>query len=184
MLFWGYLFVFIDFSVGIDLMADSIGYLMMVNGLSNLPLNSPYVRRAKGVAIMLALVAIPQIMSFQTTSLASGVHIDFWWGMYSHIISLLDITLVFFIFKCLLEIIRHKDYLPLHLQTQHRFKGIISIKLVYLFVTPFLMNIPEDLALPIGISALLSIIIADLFFLGLLRKYHKEMPGNEHPVSL
>ena len=61
LIFWGYVFIFFRIHIGIDLLADPIGYLLLFSGCSKLVDVYPIAKKAKFIGLVGAFVSLPSV---------------------------------------------------------------------------------------------------------------------------
>lgn len=170
LLFWGYLFIFFRLDLGIDILPDSLGYLIIATGCLTLSNRFPTAKKVRAFAIAMIFISFPTIfinVHEQTTILFNA---------YSMLLMLLQLILVYFIFKLLIEIVAEYDNPLLMKRVEHTFTIYIIIHLVFLASSTFTPNISGNYWVTIISSLMFTAFILDVVFLILLRAVRIEVP--------
>ena len=102
-LFWGFLLVWIDVYVIIDVFADPIGYYFIYSGLRLMVYEFPIGKKAEFLALVLVIISSPSLFMKQPSQPPTGIiysAIDW----YYTIISFANFLLIYFIFQLIIAI--------------------------------------------------------------------------------
>lgn len=169
LLFWGYLFIFFRLELGIDILPDPLGYLIIATGCLTLRIQFPTATKVRAFAIAMIFISFPTIfinVHEQATILLKA---------YSMLLMMLQLILVYFIFILLKEIIADYDNPVLMKRIQHTFTIYIVIHLAFLASSTFTPNIAGDYWVMILSSLMFTAFILDVVFLILLRAVRKDV---------
>ncbi|MCK6255618.1 hypothetical protein LCY76_03135 [Fictibacillus sp. KIGAM418] len=176
-LFWGFLLILIEIHIiAIDILPDPIGYYMVFSGLSLLKLKSPAILKAKYLALGLVFISIPTVFIQQNSvnGSTSGHIFDLsLWPIYTQVIGIIKLILVFYVFQILLDIAMKKGDQQLYATARYRFISYMAVMLIFNITLPFTMNIVGDLVTAYTVAFLLLSLLVEVMFLLLLRKYGK-----------
>ncbi|MDX1807569.1 MAG: hypothetical protein R3267_11145 [Paenisporosarcina sp.] len=171
----GYILIFIDIHLFVDILPDPIGYFMILLGARKIEFNESRLNPARIVATLLLVISIPsvfinpQLLQTQTPE---------WWGIYTTAMSLLDLILVYFLFQLIKKVVELLKSPKLTFKTENTYKGYMIVMLIILFIQPFLTNMSEHIATGIAIFMVLAGFITQMTFLVFLRTLQKRFPYN------
>ncbi|MGM9926807.1 MAG: hypothetical protein ACI35P_02560 [Bacillus sp. (in: firmicutes)] len=177
LLFFGFLLVFIEIDLFVDLLPDFIGYILIYKGIQLLPVSSQYRRLSSGLAIVLSVLSIP--FFFISNATVEGSQ---WWGYYQVILQLLKVIIVYCFFRLIqksMQMINRDDLL---LSTNKMFKWYMSIILGAMFIQSFVMNISMYWQYIIQSVCVWSAFFIEIAFLFYLRKMRKTCPESVESV--
>ncbi|MGG1572406.1 hypothetical protein [Fictibacillus sp. NRS-1165] len=95
------------------------------------------------------------------------------WPIYTQVIAILKLILVFYVFHILLDIARRKGDQQLYASARHRLIAYMAVMLILNITLPFTMNFIGNLVTAYTVLFLLLSLLAEIMFLLLLRKYRK-----------
>jgi hypothetical protein len=172
----GFLFVLFDIHIIFDILPDPIGYILIFVGARKLEVIESSTHFTSAMASILLVLAIPNI--FINPQLFQQQPPE-WWGIYSTTMGLIDLILVYFLFKLIRQILQLIQSAELIIKTEKTYKGYMFVMIIILFIQPFLINMTTHLATGIMIFSGLAGIITQITFLFFLRTIQKQFPhGN------
>ncbi|UZJ78446.1 hypothetical protein [Fictibacillus sp. KU28468] len=175
-LFWGFLLILIEIHIiAIDILPDPVGYYLIVSGLGLITINNKALKKAKYLALGLVFISIPTVfIQKNVTGNTSGQLFDLsLWPIYTQVIGMLKLILVFYVFQILLDAAMKKGDQQLYASARYRFVSYMAVMLILNITLPFTMNIIGDLMTAYTVVFLLLSLLVEVMFLLLLRKYRK-----------
>jgi hypothetical protein len=176
MLFWGFFLILIEIHIiGVDLLPDPLGYLLIFLGIKGISKNTSVGKKAQALAIGLIFMALPTIFIYQNgkaNEFGQNLPLD-GWTIYMNALGLLKISLIFYIFKIMLTIVNERSDQALLKRTTTTFHFYIVIMLCNYFLQSFTMNVGTNMLLGINSIMIVSSMIVEIIFLVLLRRYMK-----------
>lgn len=171
LLFWGHLFVALRIDFGIDLLPDPLGYLFIAVSCFKLQDKFPVAQKTRILSVIMIFISLPTIF----VNVHEVIALD--WVIYSIILMILHLILVYFTFSIFNDIVKNYTQAIIE-RTQRIFTLYISIHLIQLLFLSFSMNVPSDISLTI--TAILAIItlIMTIVFLILIRVIRKFSLGS------
>jgi len=125
------------------------------------------------VATFLLFFSIPTVF-LDGPFFSQQIGISEWWGVYSNVLSLLDIILVYFLFQLIKDVVKILHSPELTIKTEQMYKWYMIIMLTVLFIQPFFINLGGQLAIGFGILLVASALITQITFLFFLRTIQKQ----------
>lgn len=172
-LFWGFLLVFIEIHIiAIDILPDPIGYYLIFTAFKELTSNHQTINKGKYVAISLIFLSIPSVFIQQNAS-ENTFDLSLW-PAYTQIMSLLKLVLVFYVFTLLLDAASTKVCTESFKAVNRLFIIYMAVMLTYNITYPFMMNSSGDFKQGYSTVFLALSFIAEIMFLILLWRFHKE----------
>ncbi|MCJ8008044.1 hypothetical protein ACFFF5_18180 [Lederbergia wuyishanensis] len=175
-IFWGFMLVFLDFKINqFDLLPDFVGYFIIVSALSDLNSFSAYFKKARTFAIILAILSIPEYFIGEINILegivpsTSTILIL----ISSSVLTLIHIAFIFFLLQGCIELANHHQNSTLAKTTKNIQTFYIIILLAVTILTPFVLNIPQDLATAIIIVGGIASFVVYIIVLILIWSYRK-----------
>lgn len=171
----GYILIFLDIHIFIDILPDPIGYIMILQGIRNIQFNESRLHPASIVATLLLFLSMPtvlinpQLYQNQTPE---------WWGMFTTAMGVLDLILVYFLFQLIKRVVELLNSPELTIKTENTYKGYMVVMLSILFIQTFLTNLSEHTATGFTIFLVLAGVITQITFLVFLRTLQKKFPYN------
>lgn len=169
----GYILIFLDIHIFIDILPDPIGYIMILQGIRKIQFNESRVHPASIVATVLLLLSIPNV--FINPQLLPDQSPE-WWGIYTTGMGVLDLILVYFLFQLIKKVVEILHSPELTIKTENTYKGYMVVMLIILFIQPFLTNMTEHTANGFAIFLVLAGFITQITFLVFLRTLQKQFP--------
>ncbi|WP_128893594.1 hypothetical protein [Longirhabdus pacifica] len=171
--FYGFLFIFIDFYVYVDLLPDPIGYYFIYKGVSYLKhVTLPAINNVSKLAVLLLFLSLPNMITFGQTSYGSILFTPYLRiSFYDMLIGWLDIFLIFYIFQCMLEYnnIQEKPSIVFKKKLVKASQIYIFLCVSILVVQPLLINLYDVMSLLMLGLGIMSF-IASIYFLILLKR--------------
>ncbi|MYL48332.1 hypothetical protein GLV98_02505 [Halobacillus litoralis] len=175
-IFGGLLLVLLDIHLGqIEILADFIGYLLVLSALNSMDGNWKGMKGARATALTLSVLTIPQAFLGQPAGTNEGVNIGFDpLTIYHQALGLIKLVLIFYLFYVFMDWAKKKGEEELERRTHKLFRGYVTAHLFYYALLPFSMNLPESTVIPLFIVGLAVVMILEIMFLILIRAFHKE----------
>ena len=170
-LFWGYFLIVFNLDIGIDLLPDPLGYILIATGCSKLQTQYPVAQKAWIFSTLMIFVSFPTVFVNigETTSLG--------WNIYSIALMILKLIVVFFLFSVLLGIANEYGESGLLNRTNRVYSLFISLNLLFLTALSFAINMPEVVGGTIMIVLIIATLIMEFVFLALLRAIRRAIPN-------
>ncbi|WP_394217512.1 hypothetical protein [Halobacillus trueperi] len=175
-IFGGLLLVLLDIHLGqIEILADFIGYLLVLSALNGMDGNLKGMKGARSTTLIISVLAIPQAFLGQPAGTAEGVNmgLDFP-TIYYQSLGVLKLVLTFYLFQVFIDWAGKKEDDVLKERAQKLFRFYLTAHILYYALLPFSMNLPENTAIPLFIVGIAVVIILEITFLVLIRAFHKE----------
>ena len=171
----GFILIFLDIHLIIDILPDPIGYFMILLGTRKIELNESGMHPTRIVATLLLFLSMPTVLInpqfFQN-------QVPEWWGIYTTGMGVLDLILVYFLFQLIKKVLELLNSPELTTKTENTYKGYMVVMLIILFIQPFLTNLSEHTAIGFAIFLGLAGFITQITFLVFLRTLQKQFPYN------
>ncbi|MBS4220577.1 hypothetical protein KHA96_19955 [Bacillus sp. FJAT-49711] len=162
-IFWGLMLEFLDFKIiQFDILPDFIGYFIIISGLGNLIAFSHHYKKVRMLAIILAILSIPEYFIGEINILEGFVSptSTFLILMASSILSLIHLAFIYFLLQGCIELANHHQNQTLAKTTKNFQTNYIIIIMGVVILTPFALNIPESQAITlITVSAVASFVV-------------------------
>ncbi len=175
-LFWGLVITLFDFRImGFNILPDLIGYIIIISALLSLQSHHKGYGKAKMFAIVLLVLSVTDIYQIDDNIL-NGFTVNtttIIFMIISSITVILDILMVYFIINTILELALSSNFDELYETAQFRWKAYLIINSIFLLVSPFMINVPEDIVILIIIPLTLIVMIIKIMFIGLIRQVSK-----------
>lgn len=183
----GFLLILFDIHIFIDILPDPIGYLMIIVGIGKIDFKDASTHPTSILATILLFFSIPTLF-LDGQFFTKQIGISQWWGIYSNVLSLLDIILVYFLFQLIKEVVKILHSPELTLKTQQMYKWYMIIMLSVLFTQPFLINTNVQLATGLSLLLVAFALIIHIMFIFFLRTIQKQFthgsPGQGEIVNI
>ncbi|HWL24113.1 MAG TPA: hypothetical protein VNR38_10255 [Ureibacillus sp.] len=171
-IFWGFLLVWIDIRIMIDILADPIGFYLIYSGIRSIVSKIPIGKKAEVIAILLVIFSIPTVLTSEPTAPVSGVTFSEW-NWYFTILNIAVLILIFYMFQIINEITKQSGNQAFH----KRAFRIGVIYFIVMFITQisstFAINLLLESLMPIALILLIAGIIMHIVFLVLLDEVRK-----------
>lgn len=183
----GFLLILLDIHIFIDILPDPIGYLMILLGLGKLEFKEASTHPTSVVATILLFYSIPTLF-LNGQFFTQQIGILQWWGIYSNVLSLLNVILVYFLFKIIKNIVKMLHSPELTLKTEQMYKWYMVVMLTVLFIQPFLINMSGPPAIGFMLLVVAFALITQITFLFYLRTIQKQFthgsPGQGNLLNI
>lgn len=172
-IFWGYLFIFFRIHIGIDVLMDPIGYMLIFSGCARIVDEFPQAKKAMSVAIVGSVLSIPSVVVN-----LSDPTLPYSWSMYGIALFLMKILIAFYLFIVLTDIVATIGKPSLIVKTRSTFKIYIGFHLFAFALQSFYMNTSGAGWVVLNVLSAIGVLIMDILFLLLLRKIRNAAPSN------
>ncbi|WP_339252319.1 hypothetical protein NSQ43_01095 [Sporosarcina sp. FSL W8-0480] len=176
-IFRGYLFIFLDIYIVIDLLMDPIGYFLIYTGCARIVGAYPNAKKAMTVAMIGVVASLPSVFIN-----LSDPALSFGWSIYENILSILKLVIAFYLFLVLMEVAKTFGNEELHNRTRSTFKYFVTIHFAILTVMSFSMNVSGDGWVALTVILIIAGVFMDILFLLLIRAFRRATP-DEHLIS-
>ncbi|MCM3636200.1 hypothetical protein M3152_00605 [Sporosarcina luteola] len=170
-IFWGYVFIFFRIHIGFDVLADPIGYFLILSGCSKLVEAYPVAKKAMIVAMIGAIFSLPSVFVN-----LSEIPLTFGWSTYSSFLLVLKMVMGYYLFIVLKDVTKVFGGRALHQRTENTFKFYVAIHLFALAIESFFMNVPEDGWAALSLLSLIGVLVIDILFLLLIGAIRRVSP--------
>lgn len=171
--FWGYLFIFFRIHIGIDLLMDPVGYLLIYSGCKKMAVAYPQSKKPMAVALVGMVVSIPSVfVNLSEPTLAYS------WSVYSIGLFIIKMVAAYYLFLLLMEIVNTLSEPALIHRTRNTFKYLIGFHLTAFALMSFYVNTSGDGWIVLNIIATIGVLLMDILFLFLLRAIRKVAPDS------
>lgn len=174
-MFWGYLFIFLEIHIVIDLLADPIGYWMIYSGISMIAKDSLSAKKPKIISQALIWFSIPTVViqgEIGQQALGLPVAVS-GWTVYFSSLHLFNIILVFYLCKFLIEFSNEQSRSELSKSTANTMRAYIMVMLFAELYSSFAMNLHETGMANMIFLFVIASLIMHIVFLSLLHRYRK-----------
>ncbi|MFJ7934115.1 hypothetical protein [Sporosarcina sp. NPDC096371] len=169
-MFWGYLFIFFRIQIGIDWLADPIGYLFISSGCLLLLKQYPHAKKARITAMIGAIISIPSVF-INLIQPTFGI-----WELYSVSLFSLKLIVAYFLFAVLKSIVADYGNQILIQRTKNVYTFYIAFHLASLLLMSFSMNVPEYPWATFVFALSIGVLIMDIAFLLLIGAIRRAEP--------
>lgn len=170
LLFWGYLFVLVRIEFGIDILPEPLGYFIIATGCTRLGKKYPAGQKAWAFATAMIFISFPTIF----VNVHEQTHILL--NAYSILLMMLQLIVVYFIFRLLKEIAADYEDSLLMKRTNRTFTIYMITHLIYLAASTFSPNLSGDTWMLFILSLMFISLIMDVVFLILVRAVRRKVP--------
>lgn len=181
LLFWGFFLVIFNFRIqDFDILPDVIGYPLIIQALQGL--RRQHHEYGKGIAFarVLAVWSLINIVQVQTGIQAPrpASFVDYAFLLVGQIGVILQMFLVYWILRTMIELAKESGNLLLNSQAMFRWKFYFWLSVVLLLTGPFAINLPEPIFLVMAVPIMLQF-IAMLLLMVLISKAKRELSDCE-----
>lgn len=169
-LFWGYLFIFFRLQIGIDWMADPIGYILIASACSKLSELYPSTKQAGIWAAIGIFISLPGVF-VNLSEPQFGI-----WQVYGYALLVLKTIVAFYLFIVLIKIAKDSEKPSLLARTQTIFNFHIGAHLAVLAFSSFAMNMYGDFFVTLSIILSIFLVVMDILFLLLVGAIRRAYP--------
>ncbi|WP_301108787.1 hypothetical protein [Sporosarcina sp.] len=177
LMFWGYIFVFFRIHLGIDLLADPIGYYLIYLGAGLMSERIPAAKKAETVAIVGLLISIPG-MFVNLSEVTGGL-----WVLYAEGLFIWKVITVYYLFGTWKSAIQHVGQSRLRQRVQITYVWYMGIHFIMMLLTAFSLNVGGSEWTSLFLFFSLMVIVMDVVLLVLiaaLRRVDWEADHSNH----
>ncbi|WP_433944467.1 hypothetical protein [Paenibacillus sp. SN-8-1] len=172
---WGLVFILLDlYIVGLDILPDFIGYIMIALALRDLSRKHDSFVRAKWVAFVLIVGSLPEVIQGAQISFLNLLDKPLQLSFLSVVVLMLHTLLVYWIFQGLIAIAWVHELRELRHTTAMRRAFYLIVNVSILIFLPFVLNAPDVLAVSVLPFCGLLSLLAEFLLLRLAYRYAKE----------
>ncbi|MFD1030324.1 hypothetical protein [Metaplanococcus flavidus] len=175
---YGYVFIFLAIRVGVDILADPIGYFLIAAGCYKIGEFFYDGRTAAYISMALIFFSIPSVF-IDFNLVESGP-----WYYYSNFLFTGELVLTFYLFRMLKKIAERNGEQGLAQRTQRLFMIYIPANLVMLALSALLTVIVFESLQGVAIVLVVLLLILNIAFLILLGAFRKAVRDEEPPLIL
>ncbi|WP_390297913.1 hypothetical protein [Virgibacillus kekensis] len=172
-MFWGFLITLIEIHfLVIDILPDPLGYALIAAGISSIIEDFPIGKKAYNIAVFLGVISIPGVFIQQIggNGIVQSLTAT---GVYSLVLSLINLVLVFYIFQLLMEIARKRGEEELINRTSVFLRIYIVTMLVIQILQSFTLNMHGALLQGYIIVAVIISLVLQITFLAWIFRFRK-----------
>lgn len=166
-IFYGFIFIFIAIRVGVDLLADPIGYFLIAAGCFKLGQVFEGGKAAAYVAIGLIFFSMPSVI-IDFNLVDSGP-----WYYYSNFLFAAEVVLTFYLFRMLKQIAEMTGEKKLAERTRRLFNIYIPTNLFMLGLGAVMAVVESDNLQILAFLLVIGLLILNIVFLFLLNAFRK-----------
>ena len=174
---YGYVFIFLAIRIGVDILADPIGYLLIAVGCLKLGENFKDGKTAASISFVLIPLSIPSVF-IDMNLIDSGP-----WFYYSNALFAGEIILTFYLFRLLIKIAETISENDLAERTLRLFKIYIPANLLFLGLAAILTAFEFESLQVLSFVLLLIILVLNIAFILLLNAFRK-IARDEKPPEM
>lgn len=179
-IFSGLFLVFIDIHLGsIDILPDFLGFFIVYGALNKLGGDLFRKKWAVNFALALAALSIPQMFLGQAASPMVQSYAMDGLALYYHTLGILKLVFMFFLFQVLLDQAKKLGDDLLFKRTRYIYMAYLYTQLIYYAVLPWMINLPDHIAMPFTVLGIGAVLIVELSALAIVWAFHK---GNSQPI--
>lgn len=175
--FWGLLFVLIDFNINhFDILPDLIGYIIVVFGLNELIPFSHLFSKARVMAIVLAVCSIPAMLMVEINMLDGFQPSEdvFMILIAATILNLIHLVFIYFLLKGLMELATKSNLSELAAKTQKQLTAYMVVSLAAAALSPFVLNLTDQKATILIITSAIASFVVHIMVLALIRSFRSK----------
>ncbi|WP_033543993.1 hypothetical protein [Planococcus sp. CAU13] len=173
---YGYVFIFLAIRIGVDLLADPIGYFLIAAGCFKIGGRFFDGKIASYIANGLLFLSFPSVF-IDFNLIESGP-----WYYYSKMLFAGEIVLTFYIFRMLKAVAQFNVNIRLEERTQRLFNVYIPASLLMLAFTGVLIAFEFEFMQVLSFALLLFLLGLKIAFLFLLNAFRKNTTDEKRPV--
>ena len=168
----GFLFIFLNIQIVVDLLPDFIGYIFIYNGIKQIAnLSNQSYETLKKLCITLAILSVPNF--FLNGQMMQQIE---WLKYYPSLLTLVNIVLVYYLFVLLRAVVTLLPTDEALYRTNRMFSWYMVVTLSTLFIQSFLMNIPLNMSFLLMIIVIIASFIIQVSLLVYLHNIQKKFP--------
>lgn len=172
---YGYVFIFLSIRIGIDILADPIGYFLIAVGCYKIGEHFMDGKIAAYLAFGLLFLSFPTVF-IDLNLVESGP-----WFYYGNVLFTGEIVLTFYLFRMLLSIAESNRNSPLKERTQRLFNFYMPANLLLLALTAILIVFEIESIQFLAIVLLLILLGLNIALLFLVNAFRKAVRDEEPP---
>lgn len=177
-IFWGFFLVFLRIEIGIDWLADPLGYYLISLGCFKLQQHYPdAARKARYAANAMIFISVPTIFVNPAEQIPMG------WQLYGVLLIAMKLIVVYFLFALLKEVVGGLEIDSLSGRTERTSRFYIGFFLLLLAYLSFQMNVSGSGWDAIAIMLTIAAFLMDVIFLVLLRAIRRAVPDASHELA-
>ncbi|WP_188207277.1 hypothetical protein [Alkalibacillus aidingensis] len=182
LMFWGFIIVFLEiFIISIDISPDPIGFFMIAVGLYHLESDYPIAKRGGLTAFILAALSTPSVFIANNDlheAITGG------WFFYSTALTIMEVILVYFILKLMIEIC--KEFKLEELQNKYKtfLNWYVSVFIIVHLLSAFTLNVYSNTYGSLVIIFGLISLVFHIVFLVYLFKFRQIEENNHYDTDL
>lgn len=177
-IFYGYLFIFLAIRIGVDILADPIGYFLIAAGCYKLGELFFVGKTAAYISIALIFFSVPSVF-IDFNLVESGP-----WYYYSNFLFTGEIILTFYLFRLLIKLAVKNGEHGLAQRTQRLFNIYIPANLLLLGLSAFLVVFAAENLQIVAFILMIILLILNIAFLILLNAFRKAVKNDEQLLVL
>ncbi|WP_112179507.1 MULTISPECIES: hypothetical protein [Paraliobacillus] len=168
-IFWGFLLAVIEIHIYvIDILPEPVGYFLIAGGLIWFKETYKEAKYAHQLAMILVVISIPSVF-IQQQPIDQITTFGSIWGAYGLLIQIVNLILVYFVFRLLVAIAIQKSANELARGTTILFK-VYMVVMLLAFILP-LFSVNSQFIVSIAAYAVLGGLVVEVVFLIWLRKF-------------
>lgn len=177
-MFWGYLFIILEIHIiFIDILAEPVGYYLILSGVSALANEFPIGKKARFLSLALLVISIPTVImqgEFNQALFGQPSLITNWgWVTYFSVLNLLNIILIFYLCKLLVEVANQHKKFDLGKSASNTLIAYVIIMLCVELYSSFSINLPQSISAGTIFIVVLASLLMHLFVLLLLHQFKR-----------
>lgn len=170
-IFWGFFLVFLRIEIGIDWLADPLGYYLISLGCFKLQQQyQETASKARYVANAMIFISVPTVFVNPAEQIAMG------WQLYAVFLIAMKLIVVYFLFVLLKEVVGGLGSDSLSARTERTSRFYIGFFLLLLAYLSFQMNVSGSGWDTIFIMLTIGAFFVDIVLLVLLRAIRRAVP--------
>ncbi|WP_422122845.1 hypothetical protein DHX103_14015 [Planococcus sp. X10-3] len=170
---YGYLFIFLAIRVGVDILADPIGYFLIAAGCYKLGEEFNDGKTAAYISIALIFFSVPSVF-IDFNLVESGP-----WYYYSNFLFTGELVLTFYLFRLLKQLAERNGEQGLAQRTQRLFNIYIPANLLMLGLSAFLAVFAAENLQILAFVLVIILLILNITFLILLSAFRKALKDDK-----
>lgn len=168
LIFWGYIIALLRIDIGIDVLPDPIGYIMIAIGCHKLYKSFTTAKKPQVIAIILIFISIPTLIVdvYQVTTLG--------WLSYAFVLAIIQLILVYYLFGLFKAMAQTNRVLTQ--RTNNTFVTYMIVNFLVLLQMSYSMNLPDNSFQTFYILIILCALIMEIAFLVLISIIKRDVP--------
>lgn len=168
---WGLILILIDIRImGLDIMPDFIGYIMIVSGLGILADQNDFYTKAKPYALILFFLSFFDLFELNRNFLGDFITpTSLVFMAIGSIGTILKLFMYYNICQGIMELSGQQGLNQLKESTFYRWRGYFIFSLLSSILTPFTINFYQGILTSVLVFAYIALFIAELFMISLIK---------------